>query len=103
MSKKNIVKKTSIKPKYVKSPNKSRPTKGWRQISPKLKSERVKLMKKCGSDCFLSPENLRFPICSKKMDCKRRCSGILSAKVRASQWKYTDIAKKADKLWREKC
>ena len=37
------------------------------------------------------------------MDCKRRCSGILSAKVRASQWKYTDISKKADKLWRENC
>jgi len=103
MSKINIVKKISPKPKYVKSPNRSRPTKGWRQISPKLKSERIKLMDKCGSYCFLSPKNMQFPICSKKMDCKRRCSGILSVKVRASQWKYTDIAKKADKLWRENC
>jgi len=90
-------------PNYVLPSDKSSPTRGWKTISPKNISDRRILLEKCGADCFLMPEALKFPICSKEMDCKKNCSGILAAKVRANQWGYMDIAKKADRLYRENC
>lgn len=90
-------------PRYVISPNSRIPSKGWKALSPKLKSERKLLLDKCGSSCFLSPNTLSYPICSKNMDCLHHCSGILSAKIRASQWKNYDVLDKADNLFKNHC
>ena len=83
--------------------NDSRPTEGWRELAPKRKSQRVDVINNCGPGCFLSPWTLGYPICSKKMDCVQHCSGILSAKIRASQWKHPEIATIANKLLQKKC
>jgi hypothetical protein len=83
--------------------NASHPTQGWRELAPKLKSQRINLINNCGPGCFLSPWTLGYPVCSKKMDCVPHCSGILSAKIRASQWKHPEIATIANKLLQKKC
>ena len=80
-----------------------KPTKGWRQLAPKTRGDRQELMDKCGRDCFLDPDYLGFPICSREMDCRPHCAGILAAKVRAGQWKYPEIYKEADRLYRKRC
>ena len=77
--------------------SKSSAVKGWKKSSPKLISQRRSLIKKCGKKCFLSPKDLKFPIC-KKNSCEISCKGLVSAKVRANQFKYRSIAKRADKL-----
>jgi len=87
---------------------------GWRGKSPN-KTQRRKMMKRCGKKCFLGP-NLSFPICAKGT-CRRNKRGIMSAYIRAKQWGkhksfyknywgkprmkrkvYTRAAKKARKL-----
>ena len=87
---------------------------GWRGKSPN-KTQRRKMMKKCGKKCFLGP-NLSFPICAKGT-CRKNKRGIMSAYIRAKQWGkprkfyrnywgkphmkrkvYTRVAKKARKL-----
>lgn len=90
-------------PRYVQSANPSRPTQGWRDMAPRTVGERQELMNKCGRDCFLDPDWLGYPICSRENDCKPQCSGILAAKIRANQWKYPDIAERADRLWSKHC
>ena len=75
----------------------SSPTKGWKKSAPKLLSERRSLKKKCGTKCFLSPKDLKFPIC-KKNSCKVDCKGLVAAKVRSNQFKYKSIAKRADSM-----
>lgn len=70
---------------------------GWAKRSPKLISQRRTLKSKCGSKCFLMPGKLKFPICAKH-SCKKDCKGITSAYVRARQWKYPEVAKKAKSL-----
>jgi hypothetical protein len=88
------------------------PAKGWTKASPKKGTQRKLLLKKCGNKCFLRPSNLGFPICptlknnkkDNKKDCKKDCRGLLAAKIRARQWKYNSIARKAQKLAiKEKC
>jgi len=79
-----------------------KPTKGWRTASPKRGVERQLMRAQCGDQCFLDPLNLKFPICNKDT-CEIDCRGVLSAKVRASQFGYEDIRKKAEKIQREKC
>lgn len=88
---------------YVQPADSSSPTRGWKQLAPRNISDRRILRDKCGDDCFLMPGELKFPICSKEMDCKPNCSGILAAKVRANQWDYPIVAEKADRLYRENC
>lgn len=67
------------------------------------KSSRRALKSKCGSRCFLIPKELKFPICTSR-SCKVSCKGLVSAKVRAAQWKYKDAYKKASRmLERKKC
>ena len=88
---------------YMQSKNKSKPSKGWKSLSPSLRSERKKLLEKCGKKCFLMPGKLKFPICSKKMDCKVNCGGIDSASVRAGEYKYKNVLKKAKSLYKRHC
>ena len=91
---------TPITFKKKKSTNK---TSGWHENAPLLTSERKTLKEKCGSKCFLNPIENKFPICSKSIDCKKDCRGILSAKIRARQWKYTEIGNVADTLYQKLC
>lgn len=88
---------------YVASRNASRPSKGWRTSSPKLISQRRQLMKRCGSRCFMMPSQLKFPVCSKKNDCRISCSGLASAMVRSGQYKYPGVEKRSRKLFRRYC
>ena len=50
-------------------------------------------MKKCGKKCFLGPKK-SFPICTKNT-CKINKKGVYSAYIRARQYKYNKISKKA--------
>ncbi len=71
------------------------------------------MLKKCGSSCFLlpnqkSPGNSKFPICANG-SCRKDCKGILSALIRAKQWEhkhpsYKKAASKAKSLYsKHKC
>lgn len=70
-------------------------TRGWRKQSPGT-HERTLMMRRCGKKCFLGP-NKSFPIC-KKYTCKVDKRGVQAAFIRARQWGYTNIAKRAKKL-----
>ncbi len=80
-------------------------SKGWGRDKPELKSEREKLMKECGSKCFLKPDTMGFPICQKLegegKKCKVDCRGVLASKVRAAQWGYEDIKDAADAIGKQ--
>lgn len=84
------------------SPSGSR-TRGWRRSKPIPGVERHRMRSKCGRTCFLMPKEEKFPICAHDT-CKRSCKGLLSAKIRAKQWKYPSVARKADNIaTRMKC
>jgi len=69
-------------------------TKGWKKQSPKTTFQRQLLHQQCGSSCFLSPKNLKFPICSMS-SCKINQKGLRAAYMRAMQYHYYNIAQKA--------
>jgi hypothetical protein len=71
-------------------------TRGWGNKSPNRKWKRREMYAKYGSRCFLSPKNLKFPICDRNGLIDRR--GVESAYVRAKQYKYADVARKANRL-----
>lgn len=86
-------------PKTVKSKSGSSSSsskeKKWSEIAPKSRKERTDLANKCGkSKCFLSPEDLKFPICDQS--CNVSCKGLRAAKSRARQWGYIEVGKKAE-------
>lgn len=84
------------------SPTRGSPTRGWHDDSPKHGEERITLKKKCGNRCFLLPEQNKFPIC-RPDSCEPDCRGILSAKIRARQYKYVTVAKAAQELQTKLC
>ena len=59
------------------------PWAGWAKKKPSRK-QRTKMMRKCGSKCFLGP-NKSFPICSKGT-CKVNPKGVYASYVRSRQW-----------------
>jgi len=71
----------------------------WRDVAPRKQSDRVALKNSCGSKCFLRPQDLKFPICNKK--CEPQCNGLLSAYIRAKQWKYEKEALSARRIGRQ--
>jgi len=83
-------------------------TRGWDARAPTRGKERHQLHDECGDKCFLLPESEKFPICASprmtrgKSVCAIDCGGVLSAKVRANQWGYDEVAKKAEIII-EKC
>ena len=90
-------KKVKRSKKVVKSPkNKGSRTRGWAKEAPRRVKERASMLKKCGSKCFLMPKEKKFPVCSK--NCKLSCKGLLSAKIRASQYKYGNVIRRSTKL-----
>jgi hypothetical protein len=75
----------------------SQPARGWKKLKPNKTSERKSMLSRCGKKCFLLPSQLKFPICSKG-SCKINCKGLVAAKNRAAQWKYSSVLKKASKM-----
>jgi len=61
------------------------------------RSNRHELYEKCGEKAFLVPEELKFPVMGP--DCEYKCSLIFAAYLRAREWGYDDIAKKAAELF----
>lgn len=76
-------------------------TRGWGAAAPQRGRERNALMRKCGRECFLDPATESFPICA-ALRTGQGCSvdprGLAAAKVRAGQWKYRKVAKRASQL-----
>ena len=90
-----------------KSRSRSNPMKGW--SPPRKVTSRRSMLKRCGKKCFLRVEHTKtgrskpmFPVCNN--NCTYSCKGLLAAKTRAKQWKYTHAAKKSQSLAkRKKC
>lgn len=84
-------------------------TRGWAKAAPSRGRARHALKSKCGSKCFLDPVNEKFPICAKLTgrkssgSCEIDCRGVKAAYIRARQWGYDDIARKADRLYKLHC
>ena len=76
--------------------SRSSATCGWAKASPKTKKSRRSVKSKCGSRCFLLPSELKFPVCDSS--CKVSCRGLVSAKVRAGQYKYKAVYNKASRM-----
>jgi hypothetical protein len=89
----------------------------WADRKPKRGVERHQLKAKCGSKCFLLPEEEKFPVCKRCSEnvciCGGDCAGLLSAYRRARQLtsrfperseKYEKVAKEAkDRAEKRKC
>jgi hypothetical protein len=85
-------------------------TRGWRARAPQPGKPRKLLHSQCGDAAFLMPNELKFPIMAKcgtgaqgTCKCEIDCQGVLSAYVRARQWKYTNVANAAKMLLNSKC
>ena len=70
-------------------------TRGWKNQKPGY-HQRTVMLKRCGKKCFMGPSK-SFPIC-KKNTCKVSPKGLYSAFIRANQYHYKNISKKANKL-----
>jgi hypothetical protein len=74
----------------------------WAQLVPHKGVQRHQLKEQCGQKCFLQPEKEGFPVCAKchgKCSCQVECSGVRAAKVRAHQYKHTQLYQPIDQLW----
>jgi len=70
-------------------------TRGWKREKPGY-HQRTLMLKRCGKKCFLG-KNKKFPIC-KKNTCKVSSKGVYSAYIRAQQYHYKNISKKAKQI-----
>ena len=70
----------------------------WSVQSPKTITSRRKMLLRCGPNCFLYPEKLKFPVCADDGKCQINHAGLIAAKKRAAQWGYTKELALADKL-----
>lgn len=70
-------------------------TRGWEKEQPGY-HQRTLMLQHCGKKCFLGP-NKKFPIC-KKNTCKISSKGVYSAYIRARQYHYKNISKKAKNI-----
>ena len=99
---KSKAKKRSVKRSLKRSVGRGGRTRGWKIASPGRGRERSVMKKKCGSKCFLSPARNGYPICARNT-CKPDCRGIISAKVRAGQYKETTVMELARRMERKFC
>ena len=81
--------------------SRSNPMKGWKKSAPKPGRQRSAMRRRCGTKCFLKPATNGFPVCAHKT-CMHSCKGLLAAKTRARQYKYPDVARKAQSLAKKK-
>lgn len=97
--------------KQQKSEKRGQRTRGWSGTAPHRGHQRHQLKEKCGDKCFLIPATEAFPICPKlgglssphAPPCQLSCQGLHAAKIRAHQYKYTDLYQSIDKLLKDKC
>lgn len=88
---------------------KARSTKGWQKAAPKTREARRKLFERCGAEAFLKPNRAnpgmsKFPIMAKSGACAVDCRALRIALTRAGQYRYPEVARKAERLGREvKC
>lgn len=59
-----------------------RTTKGWGKRAPQRVGARRDLKKRCGSNAFLLPSELKYPIMAKRGPCVIDCQGLRAAKSR---------------------
>lgn len=67
----------------------------WSRVSPKTKSVRISLRKRCGSKAFLIPSKLKFPVMRSRGPCRYDCKGIMAAYKRSRQYRYPNVSRKA--------
>jgi len=77
-------------------------TAGWKAAAPQRGRERHTVMAKCGSKCFLRPEDEGYPVCSKcdgdSCSCQVDCRGLLAAYRYAQKYGAQNIADAARQL-----
>ena len=89
--------KSKKKSKRRKRRSKRKSIKKWKNPS---RNQRKAMMDRCGASCFLHPDELKFPVCNP--DCSYNQAGLEAAYIRAKQWGYTAVAKKAKSLMKKK-
>lgn len=100
-AKRSLAKRSKRKsPKKRKRRSKS-PTRGWAKQSPG-RAQREKMKAKCGKKCFLSPQKMKYPICTKNT-CKINCKGVHAAYQRSKQYKKPHLSTKARSILKKKC
>lgn len=52
----------------------------WGKRKPKTVSERRALKSRCGDKCYLSPHDLKYPVCAVDSNCSYDCDGIRAAR-----------------------
>ena len=55
----------------------------WLKRKPKTRSERQRVRDECGDQCFLIPNEFKYPVCS-IYNCDYDCDGIRDANANAS-------------------
>ena len=67
-------------------------TTSWKDKAPMKKSERQTVRKTCGESCFLLPDELKFPVCNKKVPpCEYNCKGLKAASSAAARLHYPKV------------
>lgn len=79
---KHKVKKASA-PKLERGQVKKNTEKWVAANKPKTKKQREVMARHCQSDCFLVPEALKYPVCTKS-SCKINCDGVRAARNQAT-------------------
>lgn len=52
-------------------------TKAWKERKPHTQAERKAMMQACGANCYLVPDELKYPVCAKNdPGCAPDCDGI---------------------------
>jgi len=64
--------------------------------------DREKIEKKYGKEAFLLPEKRKFPIINPNTG-NVSCKMLRAAKVRAAQYGYRDVERKASLMFSQKC
>lgn len=96
-STKNSPAPKGIAPKLKRGEVKKR-TESWAQKKPTTRGERLVIMDKCGTKCFLVPGKLKYPICAKNTKtCKVDCDGLRAARNRAAMVKNLKKVNKESK------
>lgn len=77
----------------------------WSTVAPRKGLDRERLMKGCGGRCFLMPKEKKFPICrrcdGRSCSCKPECSALRAARIRAAQWGYPEVYRRAKQMFDE--
>lgn len=90
-----------MSPKAFSGKRRGSATKGWKEDAPKKGYERHMLKKKCGDECFMLPQEEKFPICPKLgigKDCQIDSRALTAAKIRAKQHGYDQVYERVQRM-----